>query len=108
MVVGGTCLGKGNCGEPHPRDLDFHRPFGERLWMSRTLTLLFRRDPSRDRMYDSANFEGYRILWPDGEPVGVGVDAFCKHGQRLLGLGKHLANCSEKMIKMICFHLEGR
>ena len=81
---------------------------GERLWMSRTLTILFRRDPSRDRQTEQVDFEGYEILWPDGRSVAVGLDAFCKHGQRLLGLGKHLAGCHEKMIKMICFPLEGR
>ena len=86
----------------------FTVPFGERPWMSRTLTLLFRRDPSKDRQSEAVDFEGYQILWPDGKPVAVGLDAFCKHGQRLLGLGKHLANCREKMIKMICFHLDGR
>src|SRR5215213_6272311 len=76
--------------------------------MSRTLTLLFRRDPSRDRETEVAHFEGYRILWPDGRPVAIGLDAFCKHGLRLFGLGKHLAGCQEKLIKMICFHLESR
>src|SRR5262249_15202016 len=38
----------------------------------------------------------------------VGLDAFCKHGQRLLGLGKRLEGCHEKFIKMICFPLTGR
>ena len=76
--------------------------------MSRTLTILFRRDPSRDRQTEQINFEGYEILWPDGNPVAVGVEAFCKHGLRLFGLGKHLAGCREKLIKMICFHLDGR
>jgi hypothetical protein len=76
--------------------------------MSRTLTILFRRDPSRDRQTEQASFEGYEILWPDGQPVAVGVEAFCKHGLRLFGLGKHLAGCHEKLIKMICFPLEGR
>jgi hypothetical protein len=76
--------------------------------MSRTLTLLFRRDPSRDRATDVAQFEGWQILWPDGRPVAIGLDAFCKHGQRLFGLGKQLAGCQEKLIKMICFPLEGR
>lgn len=76
--------------------------------MSRTLTLLFRRDPSRDRQADEVQFEGYEILWPDGSPVAIGVEAFCKHGQRLFGLGKRLAGCHEKLIKMICFPLEGR
>jgi hypothetical protein len=81
---------------------------GERPWMSRTLTILFRRDPSRDRQTEQIKFEGYEILWPDGQPVAVGVEAFCKHGLRLFGLGKHLADCREKLIKMICFPLEGR
>ena len=76
--------------------------------MSRTLTLLFRRDPSRDRETELAQFEGYQILWPDGRPVAVGLDAFCKHGQRLFGLGKQLAGCHEKLIKMICFPLQCR
>jgi len=81
---------------------------GERPWMSRTLTILFRRDPSRDRQTEQLQFEGYEILWPDGKPVAIGVEAFCKHGLRLFGLGKHLAGCREKLIKMICFPLEGR
>lgn len=76
--------------------------------MSRTLTLLFRRDPSRDRQTEQCNFEGYNVLWPDGQPVAIGVEAFCKHGLRLFGLGKYLANCHEKLIKMIFFPLEGR
>ncbi len=76
--------------------------------MSRTLTILFRRDPSRDRQTELTAFEGYEILWPDGQPVAVGVEAFCKHGLRLFGLGKHLAGCREKLIKMVLFPLDGR
>lgn len=76
--------------------------------MSRTLTLLFRRDPSRDRQSEQVQFQGYEILWPDGQPVAIGVEAFCKHGLRLFGLGKYLAGCEEKLIKMINFPLEGR
>jgi hypothetical protein len=75
--------------------------------MSRTLILLFRRDPSRDRQTDKIHFEGYQPLWPDGRPVSVGVDALCKHGQRLLGLGKCLAGCQEKLVKMVLFPLRG-
>jgi hypothetical protein len=75
--------------------------------MSRSLTLLFRRDPSRDRQTDKVHFEGYQPLWPDGRPVSVGVDALCKHGQRLLGLGKCLAGCQEKLVKMVLFPLAG-
>jgi hypothetical protein len=76
--------------------------------MSRTITLLFRRDPSRDRQSENCQFEGYEPLWPDGRPVAVGMDAFCKHGQRLLGLGKHLAGCQEKLVRLICMPLSGR
>ena len=76
--------------------------------MSRTLTLLFRRDPSRDRQTEQIRFEGYKPLWPDGRPVAVGMDALCKHGLRLLGLGKHLAGCQQKLIKLVCLPLSGR
>ena len=76
--------------------------------MARRLTVLFRRDPSRDRQQGLIHFEGYEVLWPDGRPVTVGLDAFCKHGQRLLGLGRHLAGCSERLIELICFPLDGR
>lgn len=76
--------------------------------MSRILTLLFRRDPSRDRQDDKVHFEGYQGFWPDGRQVEVGLDAFCKHGQRLLGLGKHLQGCREKYIQMVYFPLRDR
>jgi hypothetical protein len=76
--------------------------------MSRTLTLLFRRDPSRDRETGTIRFEGYVPFWPDGKPVAVGLDAFCKHGQRLLGLGKYLAGCNEKLVKLVCLPIAGR
>ena len=75
--------------------------------MSRTLTILFRRDPSRDRQDDTIHIEGYKPLWPGGESVAVGLDGFCKHGIRLLGLGKHLAGREERLIKLICIPLSG-
>jgi hypothetical protein len=75
--------------------------------MSRILTVLFRRDPTRDRQQGKIHFEGYQVLWPDGRPVAVGLDAFCKHGQRLLGLGRHLAGCRERLIDLVCFPLSG-
>jgi hypothetical protein len=73
--------------------------------MSRTLRLLFRRDPSRDRQDERVRYEGYEFLWPDGRPVALGLDAFCKHGQRLLGLGRHLAGAPERLVDMLCFPL---
>lgn len=76
--------------------------------MARSLTILFRRDPSKDRQRNDIKFEGYEVLWPDGRQVAVGLDAFCKHGQRLLGLGKFLSGCTERLIELICYPLSGR
>ncbi len=76
--------------------------------MSRTLTVLFRRDPSRDRQHGRIHFEGYRLFWADGTPVDVGLDAFCLHGQRLLGLGRYLAGRGERLLELLCFPLSGR
>ena len=76
--------------------------------MSRIITLLFRRDPTRDRQCEIGHFEGYEALWPDGRPVTLGLDALCKHGQRLLGLGKYLAGCEEKLVRLVCMPLAGR
>jgi hypothetical protein len=74
----------------------------------RTLRVLFRRDPSRDRQDNDISFEGYEVLWPDGRPAAVGLDAFCKHGQRLLGLGRHLAGCRERLLDLVCVPLRDR
>jgi len=76
--------------------------------MKRTLHILFRRDPAQDRRDEEVHYEGYRLLWPDGSAVGVAVDSFCKHGQRLLGLGRHLAGHRERLVEVICFPLRGR
>jgi hypothetical protein len=76
--------------------------------MANTLTLLFRRNPSRDRLENNIPFEGYEIAWPDGRPVTVGLDAFCKHGQRLFGLGKHLEGRRERLLDLLSFHLTDR
>lgn len=76
--------------------------------VSRIITLLLRRDPSRDRHDKACHFEGYETLWPDGRPVAVGLDALCSHGQRLLGLGKHLAGCQEKLVSLVCMPLTSR
>jgi len=76
--------------------------------MSRTLTILFRRDPSKDKHREDIDYEGYLPLWPDGRPVTVGLDAFCRHGQRLLGLGRHLAGQRERLIHLTCFPLSSR
>jgi hypothetical protein len=53
-------------------------------------------------------FEGYRIYWPDGGPIGTSFDAFCAVGKRLLGLGRHLEGRQERLIQLTCFPLTGR
>jgi hypothetical protein len=76
--------------------------------MPRVLQVLFRRDPSRDRQDDRVKFEGYQIFWPDGRAVTVGLGAFCMHGQRLLGLGRHLAGRTECLLDLYWYPLPGR
>ncbi|QEH31808.1 hypothetical protein OJF2_02730 [Aquisphaera giovannonii] len=71
--------------------------------MHRSITVLFRRDASRDRRRDRLQFAGYRMLWPDGREIAVGLDAFCRYGQRLLGLDRHLAGVAERLIEILCF-----
>jgi hypothetical protein len=73
--------------------------------MSRTLRVLCRRDSDRDRVEDNIVYEGYDFYWPDGRPVAVGLTAFCKHGQRLLALGRHLAGARERLLDLIVFPL---
>ncbi|MCI0683264.1 MAG: hypothetical protein L0Y71_14270 [Gemmataceae bacterium] len=46
--------------------------------------------------------------WPDGRPLAIGFDAFCRHGLRLFGLGKRLGGCREKLIKLVCLPLSSR
>jgi hypothetical protein len=76
--------------------------------MVRILKVLFRRDPSKDRQDENIHFEGYQFRWPDGQPVTIGLDAFCTHGQRLFGLGRQLQGCQEKLLELLCFPLSGR
>jgi hypothetical protein len=76
--------------------------------VARALTILFRRDPTRDRQRGSVQFEGYQVLWPDGERVDLAFDAFCRHAQRLLGLGRHLAGHHERLVQLLCFPLQSR
>ena len=73
--------------------------------MSRTLTVLFRRDPRRDCRHGNVAYEGYQMLWPDGRPVMVGIEGFCLRGQRLLGLGRYLAGLPERLIELECYPL---
>jgi hypothetical protein len=76
--------------------------------MPRIIHAFFRRDPSRDRHENDVVLEGYHVLWADGSDMTVGLDAFCMHGQRLLGLGRHLAGQQERFIDLLCFPLNKR
>lgn len=71
--------------------------------MPRILTALFRRDPTRDREDNRIRYLGLRAHWPDGREVTVGLQAFCQHGQRLLGLHRLLADRPECMLRMVVF-----
>src|SRR4051794_34672821 len=70
--------------------------------MFRSVIVLFRRASFADRQVNNISYEGYELFWPDGSPVTAGLNAFCQHGQRLLGLGKYLDGCQEKLISLIC------
>jgi hypothetical protein len=76
--------------------------------MARTLKVIFRRDPAKDRSREQIYYEGYQVLWPNRRPVTVGLDAFCRHGQRLLGLGRHLEGCTERLVDLMFFPLRDR
>jgi hypothetical protein len=67
--------------------------------------MLFRRDSACDRVEENVCYEGYHPLWPDGRPVAIGLNAFCKHGQRLLGLGRRLAGVRERLVDLLLFPL---
>jgi hypothetical protein len=47
------------------------------------------------------------MFWPDGRPVAVGIEGFCLRGQRLLGLGRHLAGQPERLVELLCYPLAG-
>jgi hypothetical protein len=74
--------------------------------MARTLTILFRRDPARDRQQGRIVYTGYQFFWPDGRPIGVALEGFCRHGQRLLGLDRYLVGQDERLIELLCFPIQ--
>jgi len=78
------------------------------LLVSRTVTVIFRRDPSRDRQGEQRQYQGYQLLWQDGQPATVGLDSFCRHGLRFLGLNRYLGHRHEAVIELQCVSLPGR
>jgi hypothetical protein len=69
--------------------------------MTRSLQVLLRRDPIRDRQENGIALEGYQLLWPDGRPVRTGLNALWRHGKRLLGLHRHLADHKECRLELL-------
>jgi hypothetical protein len=55
----------------------------------------------RDRQENEVALEGYQFFWPDGLPATTGLNALCRHGQRLLGLHRHLAGKSECQLELL-------
>lgn len=68
---------------------------GGRRLVSRMIMVRFRRDAMRDRRREDWPVAGYRMLWPVGREVDVDLEAFCRYGERLLGLDRHLAGASD-------------
>jgi hypothetical protein len=47
---------------------------------------------------------GDRMFWPDGREAAVGLNAFCRHGERVvLGLDRHLVDQLERLIDILCY-----
>ena len=74
--------------------------------MPRSLTVLLRRDHSRDRDHHQTHYEGYRFYWPDGRALGTNLSAFCRHGQRLLGRNRAGDSPVEQFVEFVCFPLQ--
>ena len=74
---------------------------------ARHLTVLFRRNPAGDGTRERIRYEGYRIFWPDGQPVAAGVDRFCQQGCRLLGLGRWMKDLTEQLVELITYPVDG-
>ena len=78
-------------------------PLTERQFakLARSLQVVLRRDPSWDRQETNISLEGYQFLWLDGRPAATCLNALCKHGQRLLNLKRHLADCKECRLELL-------
>ena len=64
----------------------------------RTLTVMFHRDAARDRQAGPVQIDGYRTFCPDGREAVVSLSAFCRHGQRVLGMDRHLIDLPERLV----------
>lgn len=68
----------------------------------RSLVVVYESEPSRDRVVAGRTVDGCRFVWPDGEPVQVGLEAFCGYGRRLIGLGCGPVPPGGWRVEMLC------
>jgi hypothetical protein len=69
------------------------------------LTVLFRRQQSRDEASGNIVYSGYDIFWPDGRPVRVGLSRFCQMGSRLLVGRRHEGDTA--VVKLTLYPVAG-
>jgi hypothetical protein len=69
------------------------------------LTILFRRQQSRDDTNGNISYSGYDIFWPDGQPVRVGLSRFCQMGSRLLVGRRHEGDIA--IVKLTLYPVSG-
>jgi hypothetical protein len=70
------------------------------------LTILLRHCRERDEVGPGVAYSGYDVFWPDGQPAGVGLRRFCRHGTRLL-LGRHPAGAAA-LVRMALYPVASR
>lgn len=66
---------------------------------ARRLTVVFQRNPEHDGQRERIRFEGYKIAWPNGEAVTVGLHKFCQQGSRLI-LGRRMQAKNEQLVEL--------
>jgi hypothetical protein len=69
------------------------------------LTILFRRQQSRDAASGNIVYSGYDIFWTDGRPVRVGLSRFCQMGSRLLVGRRHEGDLA--VVKLTLYPVAG-
>src|SRR5262249_17784435 len=69
------------------------------------LTVVFRRQQSRDDASGNITYSGYDIFWPDGRPVRVGLSRFCQIGSRLLVGRRHEGDTA--VVKLTLYPVAG-
>jgi hypothetical protein len=70
------------------------------------VTVVFQRRTGRDESNDGVDYLGYDILWPDGQPVRLGLRRFCQIGSRIL-VGRGFDG-DRAMVRISIYHVAGR